>query len=407
VLMPIMLSYAKISDMEKFCIRQERREALGNKLWQRIAKITEPQNAKKVLLVCLVLLGASLWKAQDLRIGDFHAGVPELRPDSRYNQDSAAIASNFAIGTDLLKVIVETEKDGCLDYEIMETIDHFAWRMQNVVGVQSVASLPQVGRMIHGFWREGDPKWRVVSRNHHVMVQSVGPVPSSSGLLNANCSLMPVLIFTQDHKAETIKRVVQHIEQFNAELQATGDARLNFALASGNLGVMAATNEVIEANEKPILGWVYVVVILMCWLSFRSAAGVFCVVLPLSLVSIMTYAVMAWLEIGMKVATLPVVALAVGIGVDYGIYIYSVLDEKLKEGLALKDAYLHTLQTTGKAVIFTGIALGGSVCTWLLSDLQFQIDMGILLVFMFVANMFGAILVLPALAYFFARRTKV
>ena len=166
---------------------------------------------------------------------------------------------------------------------------------------------------------------------------------------------------------------------------------------------MAATNEVVKEQELQVVGYVYIVILLFMWLSFRTLCGVACVVLPLSLVSSLAYAVMASLGIGLKVATLPVVALAVGIGVDYGIYIYSTLIDGLGRGRTLEEAFYDTLHKTGKAVIFTGIALGGSVSTWLLSDLQFQADMGILLVFMFTANMFGAILVLPALARFMVK----
>jgi predicted RND superfamily exporter protein len=109
---------------------------------------------------------------------------------------------------------------------------------------------------------------------------------------------------------------------------------------------------------------------------------------------------MAMLGIGMKVATLPVVALAVGIGVDYGIYIYATMADAVHGGYKIRDAYYKTLKMTGKAVIFTGITLGAGVATWLWSGLQFQRDMGKLLVFMFTANMFGAILLLPAIASF-------
>ncbi|MEQ9736347.1 MAG: efflux RND transporter permease subunit, partial [Algiphilus sp.] len=168
-------------------------------------------------------------------------------------------------------------------------------------------------------------------------------------------------------------------------------------------GVMAATNEVVEDKEIEIVLWVYAVVLLFLWLSFRTFSGVICVALPLSLVSISAYGVMATLDIGMKVATLPVIALAVGIGVDYGIYIYAQLADGLRRGLSLEEAYYQTLRKTGKAVVFTGVALGLGVSTWLFSKLQFQADMGIMLVYMFTANMFGAILVLPALARFFSK----
>ena len=114
---------------------------------------------------------------------------------------------------------------------------------------------------------------------------------------------------------------------------------------------------------------------------------------------------MAKLGIGVKVATLPVIALGVGIGVDYGIYIYSKLETYLNAGMNLKDAYFNTLKTTGKAVAFTGLTLGVGVGTWVLSPIKFQADMGILLTFMFVWNMIGALVFLPAIASLLYKRS--
>ncbi len=79
-------------------------------------------------------------RGSEIKIGDLHQGVPELRPTSRYNLDSKAITEHFSIGVDMLNVIVETVPDGCIDYDVMENIDHFAWQMPNTKGVQSVIS---------------------------------------------------------------------------------------------------------------------------------------------------------------------------------------------------------------------------------------------------------------------------
>ena len=107
---------------------------------------------------------------------------------------------------------------------------------------------------------------------------------------------------------------------------------------------------------------------------------------------------MAYLNIGVKVATLPVIALGVGVGVDYGIYIYSRLSHFLRQGMKIEQAYLATLVYTGKAVCFTGVTLAIGVATWMWSPIKFQADMGKLLTFMFLLNMVGALWLLPALA---------
>jgi uncharacterized protein len=177
---------------------------------------------------------------------------------------------------------------------------------------------------------------------------------------------------------------------------------VHFAMASANVGVMAATNQLVHQLEKRILFYVYLAIVFCVVVSFRheKISSVVSIMLPLGLVSWMAYAIMAIAGIGMKVATLPVVALAVGIGVDYGIYTYATFADAVAAGFKLQEAYFLTLKMTGKAVVFTGITLGAGVATWLWSDLQFQKDMGSLLVFMLTANMFGAILVLPAIARF-------
>jgi predicted RND superfamily exporter protein len=60
-------------------------------------------------------------------------------------------------------------------------------------------------------------------------------------------------------------------------------------------------------------------------------------------------------------------------------------------------AYDRALRVTGAAIVFTGLTLAIGVATWAFSPLKFQADVGLMLTFMFVVNMLGAMLLLPAL----------
>lgn len=393
ILLPILLSYVKTDN--SYRARIDEQTQILKPVWRFFEKAAYPKPAKVIIAISLILLAFGLWKGSDIKIGDMHQGVPELRSDSRYNLDTKVITDHFSIGVDIITVIVETKTDGCIDYDIMTAIDRFAWQMKNVDGVQSIIGLPGVAKVINAGWNEGSLKWRVLPRNSSTMVQAVGYVPTSSGLLNADCSVMPVMIFTKDHKAETIDRIVTAVKDYR---DSTPTENVKFRLATGNVGVMAATNEEVSAAQFPILLYVFGAVILLCYIQFRSFKAVLCIVLPLGLVSLLAYALMSMLQIGLKVSTLPVVALGVGVGVDYGIYIFSRLRSYLRAGQSLQDAYLHTLAITGNGVAFTGVTLAFSVATWIFSPLKFQADMGILLTFMFLVNMLGAALLLPALA---------
>lgn len=238
-----------------------------------------------------------------------------------------------------------------------------------------------------------------------MLAQSVSPVETSTGLLNNDGSVIPVMIYLTDHKAETIKRVIAAVKAFRAN-HATGPVK--FQLATGNVGVMAATNEVVESAQFPMVMWLYIAIILLCLVSFRSWRATVCVVLPLIIVSDLAYAIMVYLQIGLKTSTLPVVALGVGIGVDYGIYLCSALLEKIREGKSLEDALGESFATMGTSVVFTGLALSIGVGTWAFSAIKFQADMGVLLAFMFLCNMLGAMLLMPALArWLFAKHRAV
>ena len=398
VLLPVLVSWVKWDD--KYKARVEQRQAVLTGHWKRLARITERGPALVVIVIAALLAVLGVWKGRETPIGDTQAGVPELRADSRYNRDSNVITTKFSIGVDILNVIVETQEPLCTSHALMTAVDTFSWKMRNVNGVQEVISLPIVAKIAIAGWNEGSLKWRNIPREPNQLAQSTRYIETSSGLLNAECNVAPVMIFLRDHKAETIERVVAAVKDWRA---ANTPANATFNLATGNVGVMAATNEEVKAKEYPILGWVFAAVILMCLLTFRSLLGTVLVFLPLALVSVLVYAVMAIVGIGLKVNTLPMVALGAGIGVDYGIYLWSRMQEYLEAGDSVHDAYLKTMRVTGASIIFTGITLAIGVVTWVFSPLQFQADIGIMLTFMFFVNMLGAIILLPALAAWFVR----
>ncbi len=399
ILLPIMVSFTPFDPGYAGRVRARQQQLAP--LWQRLANIADRPVAAVVIAVALVLGVAGFVKGRETPIGDTEAGVPELRKESRYNRDSDVITKKFSIGTDIINVIVETPPDGCVIYDVMRRIDEFAWHMANVEGVRSVVSLPGVSKVVSAGWSEGNLKWRNLPRNRQSLVQAQGYIDTSTGLLNKDCTVMPVMLFLADHRAGTIERVVREAKQFRA---AHPSAEVNFRLATGNVGVMAAQNEEVRAKEIPILVYLFVAIAVMCFLTFRSLTGVVVVMIPLALVSVLVYAVMAWVGIGLKVTTLPMVALGAGIGVDYGIYLFSRMQEGLHEGAGVHAAFLRTLRVTGASIFFTGVTLAIGVATWVFSPLKFQADVGLMLTFMFVVNMLAAMLLLPALAAWFVAR---
>ncbi len=393
IMLPLVVSYMKFDD--GFTERVNRSRDFRLKIMRHLGKVAEPRTAVGVLVVATILFGYAAWESRNRHVGALHAGTPELREDARYNIDSRDIAAKFSLGLNQLTVVVETPPDACVDYPVLNYLNRFSWYMENQPGVSLVISLPFAVKSSAAGWNEGNLKWQDIPRNKDALAQAVGTVPGRGELMNQACTILPVQIFLTDAKATTIKSVVAAVKQFRTEFPMKD---INIRLASGNMGVQAAVNEEISESELPMMLWVYVVIVALVTITYRDWRAVIACCLPLTFATFFGYWFMEVLQIGLTVATLPVMVLAVGIGVDYAFYIYNRTQFHLAEGRNITECFQLALLETGMATFFTAITLAIGVSTWAFSALKFQADMGLLLTFMFMVNMFMAITVLPALA---------
>ena len=402
LLLPVLLSYTGVSaSAAERSLKEEREETRGKglgKIWLFLDRFTTRRWALGAIAVSAVLAAAGFAVSTQLSIGDLDPGAPELRRDSRYNLDNAYITGHYALSSDQFAVIVKTERDGCLKYETLIEADRLGWALRQVPGVQTTVSLADSVRQITAGSFEGSPKWLTLNRNQDVL-NFAGQQTSVNNpdLFNIECSVMPVIAYLSDHKAETLDRVVEAARAF---AEQHDDKDRAFLLAAGTAGIEAATNIVVRQANRTMLLYVYAAVIVLCFVTFRSWRAVVVAVVPLAITSILCEALMVMLGMGVKVATLPVIALGVGIGVDYALYLLSVQLAQQRRGVPLTEAYKNAVQFTGKVVALVGITLAAGVITWAFSPIKFQADMGILLTFMFLWNMLGALVLIPALSHF-------
>ena len=401
ILLPILLSYTGVSKAAA------QREAANDKFsqldalharhpfWAFLDRFTERKWASGAILIAVMLGVAGFAVSLHVKIGDLNPGAPELRPESRYNSDNRFMVSNFSASSDKYVVMVKTPQYFCANYQTLVSVDALEAQLQQLPGVVSTTSLAALSKQAAAGMNEGSMTWYEIPRNQGLLNAIITRAPRE--LFNQNCDLLTVYVYLKDHKADTLTSVVQAVEQFAATHNSD---QIQFLNAAGNAGIEAATNIVVKRSNVQMLFMVYAAVIALCFITFRSWRAVVCTVLPLMLTSILCEALMVGLNIGVKVATLPVIALGVGIGVDYALYILSVTLTNIRNGSSLSDAYYLALLSTGKVVVMTGITLGIAVLTWVLSPIKFQADMGILLGFMFIWNMIGALILVPALAHF-------
>ena len=393
--LPILMSYSGISP-KTIELVGKRSAGTNHPLWIFLSKFAERKFATIAVLVAVVGLVGGIYVRKDLKIGDLDPGAPELRRDSRYNLDNAYMNAHYSTSSDVFVVMIETPPAQNSDYSVVVATQLLKKKLLEVKGVQNVATHVDYIKKFNSAFMEGNLKWVAIPRSKVALEHLTTKIPPNFMPLLAK--ITPIMIFLDDHKAETLERVVATVEEFASEYN-TDD--MKFLLAAGNAGIEAATNIEVERSLWILTILVYAAVFITCLITYRSFKAAICVVAPLTITSVLCEAVMTITGIGIKVATLPVIAVGVGIGVDYGIYIYNKLVYYRNEkGHKLKTAYYRTLNTTGRAVSFTGITLSIGVATWAFSPIKFQADMGFLLTFMFLWNMVGAMVLLPSLVHF-------
>ena len=513
IMLPLAASYARYN--ESFATRAQSAISYRQNLMGFFGKLARPREAVITLSVSAVLFIGAVYLASERHVGDLHAGAPELRPEARFNQDINEITKRYNVTTDVLVVITEASFTGgvnpCRSTYVMDAQNNLHWYLENIPGVSKVISLSSIAKRALSGYAEGNLKWSYLPRNEQALGFATSVVDPSTGLINEQCSIMPIYVFTEDHKATTLNTVISSIEEYNEKFRELDDTitfktliakpaegtdvipavdslggeetniedllninnpkiftddeftdfgyengfntrnimlglgLLNYyrdidsfddnvnymvgdikqseisfkeffnnnpefesiifesdeiknRLASGSVGIQYATNEVIEKGELPMMIIVYIVIFILVFVTYLDWRATICCTVPLTFATMLGYAFMDLAQIGLKVSTLPVMVLAVGVGVDYAFYIYNRTQTRLKEGMNITEAFEHTFANTGAAVVFTAITLAIGVSTWSFSALKFQADMGSLLTFMFLINMVCAMTTLPALA---------
>lgn len=401
ILLPVTLSYVGVGAAAIARAQRPSRHEILRALWSRLVSFTEPRKAVGVLMVALLVLAGGLYARQGLQIGNHQGGAPELRPDSRYNQDNAYLSSHYSLSTDQFITILKTPPGGCEHYETLIEADRLGVLLDQVEGVQTTFSTADGTRRALSGMVEGNPKWLSITRNASNLTRAVAQFRTDRpDLVDRSCAVTPVVAYLNDSKAQTLQRVVSAVEDFAAE-HNTADRQ--FLLAAGNAGIAATVNIVVAKSSQMMQVLIYATIALVCLIAFRSWRAVVVALIPLGLTSVLSEALMVPLGIGVTVATLPVIAIGVGLGVDYALYLLSVQLRLQRQGVSLREAYRQCLDTTGRIVALVGFTMAAGVITWSFSPIQFQADMGKLLTFMLLGNMVGALVLIPALSHFLLR----
>ncbi len=395
LLNPILLSFLPAPSVEK-----QTRKRLMDRILARVAGWTLGRQRWWILSVTVVVFVIGFLFARTLVVGDVHPGTPMLWPDSKYNQDTARIAEKFR-NTEEFTVVVEGDtRDAIKNPEVLRAMEAFQHHMEEIPEVGATSSLadllPGIIAILHG----SDPKWELIPDDPRETGFFLEMIYTSSEpgdlvrLVTIDSQNANITMYLRDHKGETLRKVVEHAKEFIDNNPIPG---AKFRMAGGYGGLLAAINEEVTKHQAQVTILAFGIIFLFCALAYRSLlAGLFFLV-PLAVSNYLTYALMGARGIGLDVNSLPVVAVGVGLGVDYGLYVIGRLQEEFQRSQNIQTAIVTALGTAGKAVIFTASTMVFGVVFWSFSFLRFQADMGTMLLFWMIISMLGGLILLPTL----------
>ena len=356
--------------------------------------------ALAVVLVGLLTVG--LYDARLLKVGNLSPGEALLYADHPYNVALRELNENFA-GASELVILAEGKRPGVLTTaRTVERLDEFARYMESR-GAGGAITAATLLRKIFRTFHEGEPKWSTLPDRDDQVAQLFFLLSSGARRGELDRYFDPtytnatITLFYRAYDHDTIQRAIGNAKQFIAT-DVRSDDPVRYQLAGGLLGVLAAVNEEVEWSYRVNLALILAVVFVLSYLTYRSATAAFIVMLPSLVAQPMCEAAMYRLGIDLNVDSLPVAAVGIGIGIDYGYYVLSrILEEAaLADPTApFEEAISRALRSTGKTVLFTGLSLTASISGFLFFPMKFQAEMALLLVLLLGFHLIGALVFIP------------
>lgn len=359
--------------------------------------------ARAILFASLACVVVGSWYVAKVQLGESEPGSPLLNRDHDYNVSTAAINTLFP-GSEELHIVARTEEKGGIKRpEVMHAIERFQAHMLSDPTLGGARALPGVVRVVNQLTHNDDPRWAQIPDNADEVgglmfaYMASSPIPGAlKEYINPDENEANMVFFYKDHQAETINRVVALAEEGKARIEAEVPG-LKIELGGGIIGVTAAANQALHTDHMIIIPAVMLLAFLLVMAYYQSLHAGWLMVLPMLFATVMTYAYMGWADIGISVNTVPVIAVGVGVGIDYAVYFMDRIREEMAVTRNIHRAVVNAVATTGYAVSFTAATLIAGVVMWIfMSDLRFQSDAAVLLSFMLVVNALAAMLIVPA-----------
>lgn len=377
-------------------------DRVANSLGRRLVTLAVGNMRYAVVASFILTMGFGLYYAHHLKTGDTSPGMALMYPDHPYNVANAT-ANRYFVGNSPLVIIAEGKKPGAIkDANTLNQLDLFQRYMEQGEGAGGSMTATTMLKTIFRVFHEGDPKWEMLpTRNDHVgqlffMLTAGTRRGELDRFFSPDYTNATITVFYKNYDHETIKGAIERAKEYIATHTKPDDS-VRYRLAGGLFGILAAQIEEVDWSYRVNVPLIFLVVFILSFATYWSVLGALIVMLPSIVAQPLTEAAMYLMGIDFNINSLPVAAIGIGIGIDYGYYVLSRIVEEYEVTRDFDEANRRALTTTGEAVMFTGVTITTSMVLWLFHPLKFEAQMAFLLMMLMVFHAIGALVFIPAM----------
>ena len=399
--------YARLRAPEVETIRARSRGLFARACTWLAAAVTGPRGRWAALGLTGAVVAIAALLLPRLQIGDPGSASRILAADSEFNRSHRAVQEQFG-GSEPFVVIVEGDKPHALYRPaLLKSMEQFQRYLERVPAVGWSISPVDIMKGMRERFNELEPKWGVIPSTEREVAETFFtywgflPPSTSARYFTPDFKIGEITFFCRDHAVSSVRSVVAAAERFIAEHPLDG---AHYRLAGGLIGVTAAIYDEILRSDALMTFTAFAVIFVVTAVTYRSLVAALLLVVPLVLANVVVNAYMAARGIGLDIDTLPVIAVGVGFGIDYGIYILSRVQERTQAGMPLDDAVRDSIAGAGRTVAFTAFVMAAGVLCFTATALRFVGEMSVLLALWMVTSAATALITLPAAVVVFRPR---
>jgi len=402
ILVPNLLSFLKPPQRRE--VIKEEKTTLTNRILSYFAKLAVNKRSRWIVIILFFMLTfVAVLGTSQLVVGDKKPGTSLLYSDSPYNKGEKFISENFATSDPYYIFVEGKHQDAILEPEVLKEMDSLQRYLEKeVIGVGRTLSLVEYMKGMNMVMFAGKREEFKIPDNgrtiqEYMFLYSLTGFPGDfDPVVNPNYEYANIKVDLIDHKASTMNAVIKKTQEWIKTNHNSGN--VDFYYAGGNIGMLAAVNQIV-ATMLPINSLQTSFLVFLCLVfAYGSLVSGWLLIIPLVFRTLLVFGILGFLKVGLTAEMIPMVALGIGFGDDFGIYIVSRVKDELKEGGGtLQEALIEAMSTSGKAVFFTGLSLTVGIVAWMLSPILMQARLGALLGFFIFFNVIGTLIVLPSM----------